>query len=99
MGYTSGTLVENGLRNLKQINLTTIRPEINRIPRGGSRTAATSKMERFVIIVNGFEPLTIITKCSILDFPAALDPPLIPVLPSLPIKYYFHREVQKTQQN
>ena len=30
--------------------------------RGGSRTAATSKMERFVIIVNGFQPLTIITK-------------------------------------
>ena len=24
--------------------------------RGGSRTAATSKMERFVIIVNGFQP-------------------------------------------
>ena len=28
--------------------------------RGGSRTAATSKMERFVIIVNGWKPLTII---------------------------------------
>ena len=26
--------------------------------RGASRTAATSKMERFVIIVNGFQPLT-----------------------------------------
>ena len=34
---------------------------------GGSRDDATSKMERFVIIVNGFQPLTIITKCSILD--------------------------------
>ena len=44
--------------------------------RGGSRTAATSKMELFVIIVNGFEPLTIITKCSILDVAAVLDPPL-----------------------
>ena len=33
------------------------------INRGGSRTAATSKMELFVIIVNGFEQLTIITKC------------------------------------
>ena len=44
--------------------------------RGGSKTAATSKMEVFVIIVNGFEPLTIITKCSILDVAAALDPPL-----------------------
>ena len=44
--------------------------------RGGSRTAATSKMERFVIIVNGFQPLTIITKRSILDVAAVLDPPL-----------------------
>ena len=39
--------------------------------------AATSKMERFVIIVNGFQPLAIITKRSILDGAAALDPPLI----------------------
>ena len=44
--------------------------------RGGSRAAATSKMERFVIIVNGFQPLTIITKRSILDVAAVLDPPL-----------------------
>ena len=44
--------------------------------RGGSRAAATSKMDRFVIIVNGFQPLTIITKRSILDVAAALDPPL-----------------------
>ena len=43
---------------------------------GGSRTAATSKMEGFVIIVNGFQPLTIITKRSILDVAAVLDPPL-----------------------
>ena len=40
--------------------------------------AATSKMERFVIIVNGFHPLTIITKRSILDVAAVLDPPLGP---------------------
>ena len=46
------------------------------IYRGGSRTAATSKMELFVIIVNGFQPLTIITKRSILDVAAVLDPPL-----------------------
>ena len=46
------------------------------ITRGGSRTAATSKMECFVIIVNGFQPLTIITKHSILDVAAVLDPPL-----------------------
>ena len=44
--------------------------------RGGSRAAATSKMEHFVIIVNGWKPLTIITKRSILDVAAALDPPL-----------------------
>ena len=45
--------------------------------RGGSRTAATSKMESFVIIVNGWKPLTIITKHSILDVAAVLDPPLV----------------------
>ena len=44
--------------------------------RGGSRAAAASKMECFVIIVNGFQSLTIITKHSILDVAAALDPPL-----------------------
>ena len=33
-------------------------------------------MERFVIIVNGWKPLTNITKRSILDVAAALDPPL-----------------------
>ena len=37
--------------------------------RGGSRAAATSKMEGFVIIVNGWKP-------SILDVAAALDPSL-----------------------
>ena len=44
--------------------------------RDGSRTAATSKIERFVIIVNGWKPLTIITKRSILDVAVALDPPM-----------------------
>ena len=44
---------------------------------GGSWAAATSKMERFVIIVDGWKPLTITTKRSILDVAAALDPPLI----------------------
>ena len=44
--------------------------------RGGSRAAATSKMERFVIIINGLKPLTIITKRSLLDVEAALDLPL-----------------------
>ena len=44
--------------------------------RGGSRTAVTSKMGHFVIIVNGWKPLTIITKWPILDVAAVLDPPL-----------------------
>ena len=44
--------------------------------RGGSRTAATSKMERFVIIVNGLKLLTIIIKRSILDVATVLDQPL-----------------------
>ena len=44
--------------------------------RGGSRAAATSKMELFAIIVNGWKPLTIIAKSSILDVAAILDPPL-----------------------
>ena len=34
-------------------------------------------MERFVLIVNGWQPLTIITKRSILDVASALDPPLM----------------------
>ena len=33
-------------------------------------------MEHFVIIVNGWKPLTIITKSSILDVAAVLDSPL-----------------------
>ena len=44
--------------------------------RSRSRAAATSKMELFMIIVNGFQPLTIITKCLILDDAAVLDLPL-----------------------
>ena len=35
--------------------------EVYTTHRGGSRAAATSKIERFVIIVNGWKPLTIIT--------------------------------------
>ena len=57
------------------------------IHRGGSRAAATSKMERFVIIVNGFQPLTIITKRSILDLAAVLDPPLIHIFKSWTCKF------------
>ena len=47
------------------------------IIRSGSSTAATFKMELFVKIFNGFQPVTIITKCSILDVIAVLDAPLI----------------------
>ena len=45
--------------------------------RFGSRVASTSKMECFVIIVNGLQPLTIITKHSIFVVAIALDPLLI----------------------
>ena len=48
--------------------------------RGGSRTAATSKMELFAIIVNGWKPLNIITNPSIVDVAAILDLPLVPML-------------------
>ena len=44
--------------------------------RGGSKTTATSKMEHFVIIVNGGKPLTIITTSSTLDVAAVRDLPL-----------------------
>ena len=52
-----------------------------RIGRGGSRTAATSKMERFMMMVNGWKTLTIIAKHSILDVTVVLDPPLIGTAP------------------
>ena len=44
---------------------------------GGSRAAATTKTECFVIIVKSLKPLTIITKHSILDVAAALDPTVV----------------------
>ena len=50
--------------------------DISKNCRGESRTATTSKMEHFVIIINGSQPLTIITKSSILDVAAVLDPTL-----------------------
>ena len=45
--------------------------------RGRSRAAVTAKMERFGIVVNGFQPLTIIAKRFILDVEAVLDPSLL----------------------
>ena len=44
---------------------------------GGSRTAATSKVELFAIIVNGSKSLIIITKSSTLDAAVAVDPSLV----------------------
>ena len=55
---------------------TSIKFILQNATRDGSRTAATSKMEHFVIIVNDWKPLTIITKSFILDVAAVLDPPL-----------------------
>ena len=48
--------------------------------RGGSRAAAASKMECFVIIVNGFQPLTVLKKTLHLDVAADLDPSLVGTL-------------------
>ena len=56
--------------------------------RGGSMTAVTSKVKRLVIIVNGFQPLTIITKRSILDVAAAFHPSL-----NLMNKMYCYRKL------
>ena len=44
------------------------------IHRDGFRAAVISKVEHFLIIVNGLQPFTIITKRSNLDVAAALDP-------------------------
>ena len=61
--------------------------------RGGSSAAAKSKMERFVIIVNGFQPLPIITKHSILDVAAVLDPPLMFVKNFILLKIFIIRKM------
>ena len=67
--------------------------------RGGSRTAVTFKMELFVTVVNGWKPLTINTKNSILNVAAVLDLPLVladyvmlifKILNSYNIKWYIH---------
>ena len=48
--------------------------------RDGYTTAATSKMVHFVIIVTVWKSLTIITKSSILEVAAVLDPPSQPTI-------------------
>ena len=56
--------------------------------RGGFSTVATSKMERFVIRVKTWKLLTIITKRSILDVAAVLDPPLKVLLQEIPAVHF-----------
>ena len=51
-------------------------------------TAATSKVELFVIIVNGWKALTIVTKNSTLDVAEVLDPPL-----KNPVNFYVNEKV------
>ena len=61
------------------------------VSRGGSSTAAISMMERYIVIVNVFQQLTIITKRSILDVAAVLDPPLVSFyLPFRPLNKYLN---------
>ena len=71
--YKKNLEIKEGISfsNCKNEGLTNV--EVNS---GGSRTAATFKVQLFVITVNGFEPLTAITKSSTLDVAAVLDPPL-----------------------
>ena len=64
MGALSGTLKVALLRALTRVR---------------SKATATSKMEFFVIIVNGWKPLIIITKSSILDVAVVLDPSLLTI--------------------
>ena len=71
------------------ITMKVIVQSIRKKYRGGSRTAATSKMECFVITTIRWKPLTVITKRSILDVAAVLDPSL---------KYLF-RTFPSTQKN
>ena len=64
--------------------------DVLKLVRGRSRATATSKMERFVIIVNGF----IITKCSVLDVAAVLDPPLLVMFFSRNIEIFETKQKQ-----
>ena len=68
------------MQNLERIHYPSFinfRKDVRELIRGGSRTAATFKIEPFVIIVNSFQPSTLITECSILDAAAVLDSPLL----------------------
>ena len=67
----------NNKKDRRTFFSTNLQGVVHWMVRDGSRAAAISKMEYFVIIVNGWRPLTIITKYSILDVAAALDPSLM----------------------
>ena len=75
---------QNKIYRLTESHVSSLSIVTERDTTGGSRAAATSKMERFMIIVNGLQLLTIITKRSILDLATALDPPLntVEVIPA-----------------
>ena len=48
--------------------------------RVGSRTHVGSEVEFFLIIVNGFQPLALVIRYSILDLEVVLDPPLFNII-------------------
>ena len=76
---TAGTVTR---RAVEPTWLTASNPMVRLIAifsRFGSRTTAKSKVELFVMIVNGFQPLTVITKSSTLDVAVVLDPSLFSV--------------------
>ena len=58
--------------------------------RGGSKIPAKSMMEHFVIIVNGWKALTIITNSFILDVAVVLNPPLAVKLWTYWMYFIFH---------
>ena len=68
------SLLEAGAKSEISATTTGLKPRTTY--KDGSRAAAASKMEYFVIIVNGWKLLTIITKHSILNVAVTLDPPL-----------------------
>ena len=54
-------------------------------------------MEHFVIIVNCWNPLTIITKSSILDVAAVLDPPLHYINGAESLNFFIKGTVSKSK--
>ena len=56
---------------------------------GRSRAAAASKVELFVIAVNGWKTITIVTKSSTSDVAAVLDVPVMCIEHQQPLYYIF----------